>query len=71
MGELFFGVDLEFAGDVHVLRSLEDLGVVDIGDDGLIFAGEIFVEEVDEFLRREGGVGRLCVIFCFIFRFVL
>ena len=41
--ELFLGVDREFIGDVHVGRALENLGVVDVGYDGLVFAGEIFV----------------------------
>jgi hypothetical protein len=48
-------VDGELGGDVHVGRSLEDLGVVDVGDDGLKLAGEVFVEEVDELLAS-GGV---------------
>ena len=37
------------------------------GDDGLIFAGEVLVEKVDELLAREGGVGCACFIFCFVF----
>ena len=49
VSKLFFGVDFEFTGDVHVGRSLEDLRVVHVGDDGLILAGEIFVEEVGQF----------------------
>ena len=31
VGELFPGMDLKLAGDVHVLRAFEDLGVVDVG----------------------------------------
>ena len=31
VGELFPGMDLKLAGDVHVLRAFEDLGVVDAG----------------------------------------
>ena len=62
VGELFGGVDFELAGDVHVLRALENLRVVDVGDDGLIFAGEIFVEEVDEFFACEYGLGALAVL---------
>jgi len=58
VGELFLGVDFEFAGDVHVGRALEDLGVVDVGDDGLEFALEVFVEEIDELFLGEGGVFR-------------
>ena len=48
VGELFGGVDGELGGDVHVGRALEDLRVVDVGDDGLELALEVFVEEVDE-----------------------
>ena len=47
VGELFGGVDGELGGDVHVGRAFEDLRVVDVGDDGLELAGEVFVEEVD------------------------
>ena len=57
VGEFFSGVDGELSGNVHVLRSLEDLRVIYVGDDGLVFAGEIFVEEVDEFLASDGGLG--------------
>ena len=57
VGELFGGVDGELVGDVHVRRAFEDLRVVDVGDDGLVFAGEIFVEEVDEFFAGDGGCG--------------
>jgi len=56
--ELLLGVDFELAGDVHVGRSLEDLGVVDVGDDGLEFALEILVEEVGELLAGDGLVVR-------------
>jgi hypothetical protein len=54
VGELFGGVDGELGGDVHVGRALEDLGVVDVGDDSLEFALEIFVEEINEFLAGDG-----------------
>ena len=59
VAELFLGVDFELAGDVHVGRALETLGVVDVGDDGLEFALEIFVEEIDELFFGEGVVFRL------------
>jgi hypothetical protein len=41
-------VDGELISDVHVGRAFEDLGVIYVGDDGLILAGEVFVEELDE-----------------------
>ena len=53
--ELLLGVDFELAGDVHVGGALEDLGVVDVGDDGLEFALEVFVEQVDELGFGDGG----------------
>ena len=59
VAELFLGVDFEFAGDVHVGRAFEDLRVVDVGDDGLELALEVFVEEVDELLTGHGFVVRL------------
>ena len=54
VGQLFGGVDGELIGDVHILRAFEDLGVVDVGDDGLIFARQVFVEELDELFPGDG-----------------
>ena len=45
MIELLLGVDFELGGDVHVFRALEHLGINDVRDDGLIFAGQIFVQQ--------------------------
>ena len=44
MIELLLGMDFKLRGDVHVFRALEHLGIDDVGDDGLIFAGQIFVQ---------------------------
>jgi hypothetical protein len=33
---------------------LKDLRIIDVGDDGRVFALEIFVEEVNEMLAVEG-----------------
>ena len=44
MIEFLFGVDFELGGDVHVLGAAEHLGIDDVGDDGLIFAGKVFVQ---------------------------
>ena len=46
--EFLAGVDLEFFRDRHELGALDDLRVDDVGDDRLIFAGEIFVEKFDQ-----------------------
>ncbi len=56
VGKFFGGVGFELAGDVHKLSALHGLAVGDVGDDGLVFAGEIFVEEFDEIFAGNGGV---------------
>src|SRR6187402_113809 len=50
--QLFQSVLLQFCGDGHVFCALEDVGVHRVCDHGLIFACEVFVERVDEFLER-------------------
>ena len=52
--QLFTGVDLQLFGDGHVLRAFDGLRVDDVGDDRLVFAGEVFVQQLDEFFA--GGV---------------
>jgi hypothetical protein len=55
------GVLLQFAGNVHVLGALEELGVNHVSDDRLLLAREVSVEQFDQPLAREGGgnvVGR-------------
>src|SRR4029079_2092495 len=37
----------------HVLRALQALGVDDVGDDCLVFAGEVVVESLDQIVARE------------------
>src|ERR1700743_850327 len=49
-------MDLELGGDLHPLGAGDDIAVDGVGDDGLIFAGEVFVQVVDELLN--GGVWR-------------
>ena len=53
MGELFGGVDSSSPAMFMYCGALEDLGVVDVGDDGLIFAGEVFVEKLDQLVAGE------------------
>ena len=53
MGQLLAGMGLQFLGDVHVLGALEDLRIDDIGDDRLVFAGQILVEQPDQLLSRD------------------
>jgi hypothetical protein len=65
VAELFLGVDFELIGDVHVSRSFEDLRVVDVGDDGLKLALEIFVEEIDHLLACEVLL-RIFVLVCHV-----
>src|SRR5450830_533094 len=45
MIKLLLGVDFELGGDVHVLGAAEHLGIDYVGDDGLIFAGKVFVQQ--------------------------
>jgi hypothetical protein len=46
--ELWLGVDFELSGDVHVLCGREHLGIDYVGDDGLVFAGKVFVQQLRE-----------------------
>ena len=48
MIELLLGVDFELSGDIHVFGALEHLGIDYVGDDGLIFAGQVFVQQLRE-----------------------
>ena len=60
--ELLPGVDLKLGSDIHVRSALEHLGVDGVGDDGLVFAGEVFVQQFREALAGDidfvrGGFG--------------
>ena len=48
MIELLLGLDLKLRGDVHVFGALEHLGIDDVRDDRLIFAGQVFVQQLRE-----------------------
>ena len=48
MIELLLGVNFQLSGDVHVFGALEHLGIDDVGDDGLIFARQVFVQQLRE-----------------------
>ena len=60
MIELLLGVQLELAGDIHVLRSLEHLRIDDVGDDRLVLARQVLVEKVDELCTRQRLRFRWC-----------
>ncbi len=49
--QLLASVHFELRGDVHVLRALEHLRVDDVGDDCLVFPGQILVQAIDQVLR--------------------
>ena len=49
VGELFGGMRLQFFRDRHVLRALEHLRVQDVGNDCLIFARQVVVQEINQF----------------------
>ena len=53
MSEFFLGVHLELAGDIHVLAPFEHLGIDDVGDDRLVLASEILIEQTDELFAAE------------------
>ena len=48
MIELLLGMDFKLRGDVHVFGALEHLGIHDVHDDGLIFAGQVFIQQLRE-----------------------
>src|SRR6266566_354326 len=48
MIELLFGVDFKLGSDIHILGAAEHLGIDYVGDDGLILAGKIFVQQLRE-----------------------
>ncbi len=48
MIEFLLGMDFELGGDVHILGAAQHLGINDIGDNGLIFAGKVFVQQFRE-----------------------
>src|SRR5713101_8952700 len=48
MIELLLGVEFELRGDAHVLGAAEHLRIDYVGDDGLIFAGKVFVQQLRE-----------------------
>ena len=44
MRQFFAGVQLQFGGDLHPLGASECVAINNVGDDGLIFPGQILVE---------------------------
>src|SRR5262245_26873382 len=52
MIELLLGMDFQLGGHVHVLGAAEYLGIDHIGDDRLIFAGKVFVQQFCEAVAR-------------------
>ena len=58
MIELLRGVEFELGGDIHVLGAAEHLVIDDVGDDGLIFAGKVFVQQLQ---RRSREISLLFV----------
>ena len=46
--EFFRGVHFKFLRDIHVGSALQHLAVDDVGNDRLVFAGEVFVQEFNQ-----------------------
>src|SRR5450631_4203090 len=42
----------KFAGDIHELSTLQDLGIDDVPDDCLVFARQILIQQIDQFRTR-------------------
>src|SRR5262245_28535356 len=62
MIELLLGVDLELSSNVHILGASEHLGIDHVGDDGLILASEVFVQQLrqtiaGDFFLDDGRLG--------------
>ena len=51
MGEFLAGVNHQLGGDIHVLRPFHDLAIGHIGDDGLIFPRQVFIQAAINCLR--------------------
>ena len=47
------GVLLELRGDVHIFCALKHLRINDIGNDRLIFAGKVFVQQISQLIARD------------------
>src|SRR6202050_5984303 len=58
MAELFVGVLFQFSGYVHILGALQHLRINYVGNNGLIFSGQIFIQGSDEFFSRQSFPGR-------------
>ena len=48
MIELLFGMNLQLGSDFHVFGTAEHLGINHVGNDGLVFAREVFVQQIRE-----------------------
>jgi hypothetical protein len=57
--ELLLGMDFQLCGDVHILGAAEYLGLDNVGNDGLIFAGKVFVQQF-----RQTITGDFVFIWC-------
>jgi hypothetical protein len=71
MIEFLLGVDFELGGDVHVLGAAEHLGIDHVGNDGLIFAGKVFVQQLRKAVARnfdgcvtDTGIGTMLASIC-------
>src|SRR5215470_2720446 len=52
MIQLLLGMKFELGSDVRILGAAEHLGIDYIRDDGLIFAGEIFIQQLRQAITR-------------------
>ncbi len=56
--QFFVGMHLQLRRDVHVGSALQHLGIVHISNNGLVFPGQIFIEQGDQFFAGDFGCFR-------------
>ena len=55
MLQFFAGMHGQFVGNAHVLGAFEHLRIHNVGNDGLILALQVFVQQLDQFFARQLG----------------
>ena len=53
--QFFAGMLFQFLRDVVVFRAFHGLAVNDVSDNGLVFARQIFIEQIDHLLAGDFG----------------
>ena len=61
--QLLAGVHFQFRSDIHVRRALERLRVDDVGDDRLVLASEILVQQFDQLFSCDDRISHIGISF--------